>query len=128
MSMEKGHAASDCAAPDCSASNAKSTTLNGLDFKAKLQTYRVAKAALDMHCAQPEPHDIEPYEAQTDALSDVHAATIDAILLTPASDQSELMHKLQIMATEDIMKGWYQGPAIMALAACDADRLLRGRT
>lgn len=100
------------------------------EFANRLQAYRIAKAEMDRHQYGEYPrgnHEAElEFDRLTDRLSTAHSDAMDALLLTKADSNLDLIRKLEITVAEQAHDNWHLAAPIMALLVDDARRLLNG--
>lgn len=91
----------------------------------RLQEYRKLDAELALHCAYDSGDDPDYYEAESNRLASLHADAIDDLMLIPAPTVGAFIEKVEIFHRNGLADGWWRGTEIMAIMACDAERLLR---
>lgn len=91
----------------------------------RLQEYRKIDGKLTAASATPISDESEEEERQFDELAASHAHAIDDLMLIPAPTVGALIEKIQIFDRNRLADGWWRGTEIMAIMACDAERLLR---
>jgi hypothetical protein len=95
-------------------------------YAEKRKLHAQAAAALDA-CVARDDDDSQAYEDELAKLASDHSDALDALMLLPAPNVRALVEKIQIFHRHRLADGWWRGQEIVAIMACDAERLLAGR-
>ncbi|MEO1921832.1 MAG: hypothetical protein ABGW84_08115 [Sphingomonadaceae bacterium] len=90
-----------------------------------MREYRTIDAKVAAASAVPAGEETEEEQAKFDELASMHADAIDDLMLLPAPTVGAFIEKIEIFHRNDLADGWWRASEIVAIMACDADRLLR---